>query len=337
MPYYTAPLPLLRLFLVIIIVLSCLSISISFSWRAVLAVACLAATYIFPNLSRKDRNNTHDENPYKGKKGDGFITEEAETKMKSLVADLVLYDASCVPSLNRFNKIKRNTECSFAKRSKLWGSLDYDHNISLESNTERLVPTFHMFTLAFQELGLDAFLVELPAELFGSDIETFSSAVRRVLVTLRQADIRRQTQQLRKQAPGMDPVDVENRMRYLTPENTSIWDRRSWVFEFNKITFFLTSFAPFYPESNSRYGFETQHCYILFQPEISFAIHDLPPDTADTNWSHPVTVRDKIRVAFRDAGREYQAPMAARLPMVYDIVKPVDPYDTPLEWWKVSS
>ncbi|KAK3759622.1 hypothetical protein RRG08_008204 [Elysia crispata] len=256
--------------------------------------------------------------------------------MKSLVADLVLYDASCVFSLNRFNKIKRNTECSFAKRSKLWGSLDYDHNISLESNTERLIPTFYKFTLAFQDLGVDAFLIELPGELFGTDIETFSSAVRRVLVTLRQADIQRQTRQLKERAAELDAVDVENRMRYLKPENPHIWDRRSWVFEFNKITFFLTSFAPFYPESNSRYGFETQHCYILFQPEISFAIHDLPPDTAETNWNHPVTVRDKIRIAFRDAGREYQAPMATRLPMVYDIVKPVDPYDTPLEWWKVS-
>ena len=118
------------------------------------------------------------------------------------------------------------------------------------------------------------------------------------------------------------------------PRNESL--DKFLFFSYLQITFFLTTFAPFYPETNSRFSFGAQHCYILFQPEISFAIHDLPPDTAETNWDRPVTVRDKIRIAFRDAGREYQAPLATRLHMVYDIVKQVDPHDTPLEWWKVS-
>ncbi|GFS06448.1 poly [ADP-ribose] polymerase [Elysia marginata] len=308
-----------RLFLVLIIPLSCVSISLTFSWRAVFGLACLAGTYLFSYLPKVEKKSLSD-NPYRGKKGKGYLSKDTEETINKLIADFVVYDANTVASLERFNEIKSKTECTFAKRSKLWG----------------LIPTFYKFSLAFQDLGLDAFVIELPGHLYGSDIETFGAAVRQVLITLRQADVKRQTQQLQEKAATLDPVDVENRMRYLGPENSVIWDRRSWVFEFNKISFFITTFAPFYPETNSRFGFGAQHCYILFQPEISFAIHDLPPDTPVTNWDRPVSVRDKIRVAYREAGREYEAPMVARRPMVYDIVKPVDAYDVPLEWWKVS-
>lgn len=107
----------------------------------------------------------------------------------------------------------------------------------------------------------------------------------------------------------------------------------SWVFEFNKITFFVTTFAPFYPDSNSRYAFGCKDCYILFQPEIAFAIRDLPDDTAVTNWDSPVTVRDKIRVAFRQAGREYEVPKNLNEPMVCEIVKKIYPDDKPIQWW----
>uniref|UniRef100_A0A0B7ATI9 Uncharacterized protein n=1 Tax=Arion vulgaris TaxID=1028688 RepID=A0A0B7ATI9_9EUPU len=105
------------------------------------------------------------------------------------------------------------------------------------------------------------------------------------------------------------------------------------MFQFNKIIFFITTFAPFYPNTNSRYAFGCENCYILFQPEISFAIHDLPSDTAETNWIQPMTVRDKIRVAFRDAGREYEAPLIHRKPMVYEILKPVHSEDESILWW----
>ena len=116
-------------------------------------------------------------------------------------------------------------------------------------------------------------------------------------------------------------------------DHPSKWERRSWVFEFNGVTFFITTFAPFYPDSNSRYSFKSPDCYILFQPELSFALHDLPNDTAHTNWDRPVTVRDKIRVAFRDAGRAYEPPMKVNEPMVYEIVKRVHPQDEIFKWW----
>ena len=111
-------------------------------------------------------------------------------------------------------------------------------------------------------------------------------------------------------------------------------DKRGWVFEFNRITFFITTFAPFYPSSSSRYAFGAEDCFILLQPEISFAQHDLPPDTPETNWSRPVTVRDRIRTAFRDSGRGYLIRDTVYYPVVHDIVKPAREGEDPLvEWW----
>ncbi|PVD35553.1 hypothetical protein C0Q70_02516 [Pomacea canaliculata] len=101
-------------------------------------------------------------------------------------------------------------------------------------------------------------------------------------------------------------------------------DKAGWVFEFKRITMFITTFAPCYPEHHSRYSFGSQDCFILFQPELSFAQHNLPDDTAHTNWERPQTVRDRIRLAFREAGRGYQIRETVTYPMAHDIVKPCD-------------
>ncbi len=110
--------------------------------------------------------------------------------------------------------------------------------------------------------------------------------------------------------------------------------KRGWVFEFSRVTMFITTFAPFYAENHSRYSYGSPNAYILFQPEISFAQHDLPPDTIDTNWDCPKTVRDRIRVAFKEAGRPYKIRDSIYYPMAYDIVKPVREFDDDVvEWW----
>jgi len=109
--------------------------------------------------------------------------------------------------------------------------------------------------------------------------------------------------------------------------------KRGWVFEFNKVTFFITTFAPFYPSNHARYSFGTENCYILFQPELSFAFHDLPEDTGATNWDAPQTVRDRIRVAFSDAGRQYPVPDDVSSPMALDMLRPIDQDGPVYEWW----
>lgn len=109
--------------------------------------------------------------------------------------------------------------------------------------------------------------------------------------------------------------------------------KRGWVFEFNKCTFFITSFAPFYAETHARYAFNTKCGYMLFQPEISFARRDLPPNTAVTNWDQPRTVRDKIRVAYTNAHRPYRILPDVRYPMAYDVVLPLANDEAWYDWW----
>lgn len=111
-------------------------------------------------------------------------------------------------------------------------------------------------------------------------------------------------------------------------------NRRGWVYRFHIQTFFITTFAACYAETHSRYNFGSDYGYILFQPEISFAQHDLPDDTVDTNWEHPQSVRDRIRVAFRNVGRGYKIRDTLTYPMVYDLVKPIDPNVDFFEWWE---
>jgi len=124
-----------------------------------------------------------------------------------------------------------------------------------------------------------------------------------------------------------DPADVHCMNKFYV-------GKRGWVFEFNKVTFFITTFAPFYPKTHPRYSFGADNCYILFQPELSFGFHDLPPDTPHTDWNDPKTVRDKIRIAFKEAGRPYSMPDSVSSPMALEILRPVHDTDQVYEWWK---
>jgi hypothetical protein len=75
------------------------------------------------------------------------------------------------------------------------------------------------------------------------------------------------------------------------------------------------------------------HCQIKFQPEISFAFHNLPNDTPHTNWDEPRTVRDKIRANFRQNNREYLIRDTIRYPMCHDMIKPLCKNDEIIKWW----
>ena len=110
--------------------------------------------------------------------------------------------------------------------------------------------------------------------------------------------------------------------------------KTGWVFEFNHITFFVTTFAPCYPENHSRYSFESTECYVLLQPEISFAQYDLDQDTPFTDWDNPKTPREKIRSAFRMAGRGYPIRDTVRYPMAHDIIRPLEYDGDVVQWWK---
>ena len=176
-----------------------------------------------------------------------------------------------------------------------------------------MIPSFLIFSNFHDHLNLDGYLIQMSGSLYGSDIESFAKAFCQLLESL----------------AALNP-DVRNCMKASDDEINS----PKWVFEFNRASYFITTFAPFYPSENSRYSHQVDECFVLFQPEISFARHNLPADTPQTEWDNPKTVRDRIRVQFKKAGREYLIRESVSYPMSNDMIKPVNADDPVVQWWK---
>ena len=128
--------------------------------------------------------------------------------------------------------------------------------------------------------------------------------------------------------------DLDPRRRHCMTK--SYMDKPGWVYEFAGVTFFISTFAGVYPESHSRYAYGSRDVFILMQPEVSFLHHNLTEDTPVTAWDNPQTMRDKIRVAFRNAHQDYFIRDTIHYPMAHDVVKPLvdDGYHGVVEWWK---
>ena len=177
---------------------------------------------------------------------------------------------------------------------------------------DRSVPALIKFLILGPSLRLDAFVFELPGDEFGYDVDKFGQGVRRVLTRI----------------SDHDPAG-----RHCM--NRSYVSLKGWSFEFDDIPIFVTTFAPCYPENHSRYAFGAENGFVLLQPMYSFAIHDIGPDTPHTNWDNPKTVRDRIRVAYKENGRPYRIRDTLYYPMAEDLVKPLEegPGNV-VEWWK---
>lgn len=179
-------------------------------------------------------------------------------------------------TLARFQKIKHSSECPFARSAKLWGGNPAGGSLEEQAkgNAQSLTEFVNRSNAGAK---LDGFCIELEhrAAREGGP-EQLGACVCRVLQSL----------------SGVDPAGEA-----LVQANCI--GSRGWRFRFNKADFFVTTFAPCYPASSSRYAHGCRRAFLLLQPEASFLRHDLPFDTPDTNWEAPKTVRDKTRVAFR--------------------------------------
>lgn len=225
------------------------------------------------------------------------------------------YDPTQCEALKRFHPIQMNTECIFAKSARLWGSNDWKSDLSVEENVTRSIPMLIKFCSDVQKSNkefLDGFVFEIRGKEYSSNIHVFGKTVYRVLKTI----------------SDHDPSGIHIM-------NSKKLGKKGWVFQFAGVTFFVTTFAGCYPKTNSRYAFGvTDCCFVLLQPELSFLYHDLSDDTPETNWDNPVTERDKIRVAYKKAGREYNIPPTIFYPMTDHIVMPLKIGDPLVPWYK---
>jgi len=221
-------------------------------------------------------------------------------------------------TLQNFTPIKNSTECPFAKTAKLWGGLTSSETSTIEEQAAAHVPSLIKFCGRIhvdkhgREKPLDGFCIEIDNEMTRKGgPEEFGQCVLRMLSAI----------------SAQDPSG-ENVMK------ANYIDRPGWRFRFHSIDFFITTFAPCYPETSSRYTFGSDKAFILLQPEASFFRHKLPTDSPETDWENPRNIREKTRVAFKNAGRPYRIPQTTSYPMVEHIVKPkCDNGQNVVSWW----
>lgn len=73
-------------------------------------------------------------NPYKRKRrvrDEEKVSPSVREKYIEQILDLVLYDVENCQTLTDFEPVKMNTECIFAKKSRIWGACDYDRTLSV--------------------------------------------------------------------------------------------------------------------------------------------------------------------------------------------------------------
>ena len=223
-------------------------------------------------------------------------------------------------TLTRFAPIKNNTECPFAKTAQLWGGkpLESESETSLDVHAKvNYAALCHFVHQCEQGKALDGFCIEIDHPLAQSaGTQEFGQCVRVVLTCL----------------SDLDPSkEFMMRVKYI--------GSRGWQFRFGGMDFFVSTFAPCYPVTSSRYAFGTNRAFVLLQPNISFLRHNVHLDNVpETNWDQPKTARDKARVAYRNAGRPYHIPRSTTYPLAEHVVKPFkDDGVSVLKWWEIPS
>jgi hypothetical protein len=223
--------------------------------------------------------------------------------------------------------------------------------------------------------SLDAFVVEIAGASHSDSVAHFATTVRTVLSTLSSADpVLPASSPSELDSFGVDVAVAQCMSALGTPRAEETFSSPRWHFKFLGETFFVTCFAPCYPaRGNARYMFGqeaaatvaahaeaaaqrgegegeggatgkaephllhdfSERCFVLFQPELAFLRHNLSADTPHTNWAVPRTERDRIRVAFRRADREYVIPDTVAYPTAHFIVPPLQPFSQPIvRWWQ---
>ena len=235
------------------------------------------------------------------------------------------YDPETCESLRRFRPVVKGSRCLFAKDARLWGSRDWDASQSIEANVRASVPTLLQMLLRGESEGIDGFVFEVRCQRekggpcgvlpsFATDVYAFAEVVRRVLCEISDCD---------------PSGERSARKSYVSD--------RAWHFVFARHPLFVTTFAPCYGPTSSRFAHGAasgKSCFVLLQPEYSFLIHDLPADTPHTNWEAPENIRDRIRISFKRAGQAYAIPSTVHYPPAEHIVKPLEEGLAVIEWWK---
>jgi hypothetical protein len=214
------------------------------------------------------------------------------------------YDPARTESLRRFAQIQNATECIFATTANMWGCSAYDDRLSLTDNLRAWLPLFTLFNRVAADFKIDSLVFEFPGD-FGDPVEKLGRTTLQVLDYL----------------SANDPLGAACMEKNL--------EDSTWWFSFAGEKLFILTFGPCYPTTNSRYGFQTSHAYLVFQPIHAFSRHLPDGDLQKSRRS-----REEIRRRYTSAGRAYDLTITLSPYEIYRYVKPVHLGEPPVNWWR---
>lgn len=229
------------------------------------------------------------------------VLQKSMTRDKGRFSNL--YDPTMTSAIDLFSKIKHNTYCPFAKKSRVWGSPTWDSKITIEENLSPAMFNLLRFTRCADSEDLDGFVIAAPGS-YGNTIENLSEFTRTVLNYLSDKDPK-----------GGHCMDKDI-------------NKQEWQFNFNGEKLFIITFAPCYPKTNSRYSFGEDATFILFQPENSFSKNKVPRGIS------PGNLRDSIRKEFLVHNQRYFSSIITSNLEAPRYVKPLHVDDCPVKWWE---
>lgn len=200
--------------------------------------------------------------------------------------------------------VQQRTECLFARQARLVTGHAWREAESFQSNLERQAAALASFTRTMEAQHHDGFCIELPAE-YGATVDTLAVTVNRVLRGLAALDPSRDD-------CFREPVETER-----------------WRFRFGGEIFFVVTFASCYGEDHARFTFGVDQTLILLLSDHAFSRY-CPPGQERI----PAFIRDRIRVAYAQAGRIYDMTHVLSPIEAHRFVKPLRLRQPSVRWWE---
>lgn len=228
----------------------------------------------------------------------------AKSKSRDFGRFTTRFDPSSSQTVDRFSHLAATSPCIFAKQAKIWGAPTWDAERGLHWNIEHILPSFAHFGRAAAAEMLDGYVVEICDAQSNGDIERFTRTFRAALELL---DLRNPTgeQCLRKDM--------------LSP---------TWRFRLFGVSYFITTFAPFYGMGHPRHSPLAGSSFLFFQPEVSFDHHGIAAGNPKRS-----AIKQTIRENFTAHGSPYPDDLVRQPIEALKYIKPLDPRGKPVFWW----
>jgi YqcI/YcgG family len=206
--------------------------------------------------------------------------------------------------LERFEKIRSASACTFAASSRLIRLPEWRAEASIEENLKGHIAALESLCSSAGGPRIDGIVLEAPG-VFGKSVDDLADLVGEVVRTIVAND----------PAGGKcldEPIE-----------------QPGWWLTFAGMELFVLAFAPCYPRSHPRWSEGADSVFLLIQPRSAFARRRRAGrDTLGQG------VRRSIRRRFADRGMDYDVTLAESPIEAHQFVKPIAVGDPPVRWWE---